>query len=161
MWLRFVVHVSGCGFWLHPAKRGLGLWCACLGTGFGLNPPILAGVWVVSVWVHFLASPCQSWRDCWVCVLLCAFCLYPANHGCSLWCVCSGADLGFPPPVLGAVWGVCVRVRVLYVPRLTSLGSSARVVGYGFRLRPANRGWGVGMCVFLCGFCLHPAGRVG
>ena len=110
-WLGSAVRVFECGFWLHPANPGWGLWCVCLGLGFAFTPPILAGVLGcvclcarsactppilagvcglgVCAWVRVLAAPRQSWLGC----------AYPANPGWGLWCVCLGTGFAFTPSV--------------------------------------------------------------
>ena len=146
------VCVFGLGFRLRPTTPGWGVGlcacsacsqpllatgarcgCACLGSGFGCAPPLLAGVlgcvcaplapshsWprvrgvVVCVWAPVPAAPRHSWLGCRA---VCLLRLHPATpgHGCAVW--------------------VCV-------------------FGLGFQLRPATPGWGVGLCA--CSACTHP-----
>ena len=128
-----------CALCLYPATPGwyLRLGCVCLGSGFGCNPPLLAGtVGCVCAFVGAFLVPRHSWLGCAVrlCVLGLGFRLRPATPG---WGV-----------------GVCVCVCVLapLVPRHSWLGRAVWVcvLGLGFRVRPATPGWGVGVCVCLC-----------
>ena len=132
--------------------------CVCSCAHSACTPPLLAGVCGVGVcaWARVLAAPCHSWLGCWgVCVLVCALRLYPATPGWGVrrGCVCLGSGLGCAPPLLAGVLGcVCVRVPAPLVPRHCWLGCAVwvRVLGLGFRLRPATPGWGVGVCACLC-----------
>ena len=111
--------------------------CACLGSGFGCAPPLLAGV-----------------LGC-VCVFVCALRLYSATPGWGVrcGCACLGFCFGCAPPLLAGVLGpVCVCVRAPLVSRQSWLGCVVWVCvpGLGFRLRLATPGWGVGVCVCFC-----------
>ena len=46
---------------------------------------------------------------------------------------------------------VCVRAPLVHRPSWLGCAALVRVLGLGFRLRPATPGWGVGVCVCLCG----------
>ena len=146
---------------LCPATPGWNVRCgrACVGSGFGCAPPLLAGVlrsvcvcvrtqfvppnswlgcavWVCMLWAGYqLCPPLLAWV--WgVCVFLCGFRLYNAtpDWGVCSGCVCSGS--GCPPPLLGGVH-VCVCVRAPLVPRHC-------------RLERALCGLGVAWHLFLC-----------
>ena len=75
-----------------------------------------------------------------------------------VWCLCWG--LGYVWARVAAAprhswlgcWGVCVFVPAPLVPRHSWLGCAAWVCvfGFGFPLRPATPGWGVGVCVCSC-----------
>ena len=144
------------------------------------------GLCVVGVcaWARVLAAPRHSWLGCWgVCVLVCELRLYPATAGLAVRCrcVCLGSGSGCAPPLLAGVLGcaclcarsactpqvlagvcgvgVCAWARVSAAPRHSWLGCAAWVcvLGLGFRLRPATRGWGVGVpCVVVCVLPLYP-----
>ena len=125
---------------LCPATPGWGVrcGCACLGSGFGCAPPLLAGV-----------------LGC-VCVFVCLLRLYPATPGWGARCgwVCLGSGFRCAPPLLAWVLGcVCVFVCLLRLyPATPGWGVRCGCVclGSGFRLRPATAGWGVGVCACLC-----------
>ena len=149
--------VLGCGFLsarsaCAPLIPGWGLWCVCLGSGFAFTPRILAGVLgsvclcaLPACTTPFLAGVCgvvvcgcirvrcasgQSSLRFWgVCVFVRALCLYPANPGWAVWCMCSGTGFSLSPPCLAGVCGVCVLVR--------------------FPFHPANPGQGVRRCRFV------------
>ena len=153
------VCVVGFRFQLRPATPGWGVGAyVCLCTRSECTPPLLAGVCGVDVcaWVRVSAAPCHSWLGCWgVCVVVCALRLYPATPGWGVRCgsVCLGSGFGAAPPTLFGVFGcVCVCVCTLLVPCHSWLACAVwmRVLGLGFRLRPATRGWGVGVCLCLC-----------
>ena len=161
-----------CVLRLYPATSGWGVWrgCACLGSGFGCAPPIVAGVLgCLCVRVPAPLVPRHSWLGCvvWVCVLGLRFRLRPATPGwgvgvcvCSCArsactppllaevcgvcvCVCLGSGFGCAPPFLaGALGCVCVCVRAPLVPRHSWLGCSVWVclLGLGFQLRSATPG---------------------
>ena len=147
------------GFRLRPATpgRGVGV-CVCLCALSACIPPLLAGLCAVGVcaWARVSAAPRHSWSGCsGVCVLLCALRLYSTTPGWDVrcGCVCLGSDFGCAPPLLAGVLGcVCVCVRSPFVPCHSWIGCAVwvRVLGLGFRLRPATPGWGVGVCVCLC-----------
>ena len=160
-WLRCAawVCVLWLGFRLRPATGGPGVGlCVCSCARSACTPPLLAGVWGVGVcalaWV--LAAPRHSWLGCWgVCVLVRPLRLYPATPGWGVRCacVCFGLGFGCTPPLLAGVSGcVCARAPAPLVPRHSWLGCAAWVcvLWLGFRLRPATRGWGVGLCVCSC-----------
>ena len=133
------VCVFGCALRLYSATPGWGVrcGCACLVSGFGCAPPLLARV-----------SGC-------VFVFVCALRLYPATPGWDVRCggVCLGSGCGCAPPLLAGVLGcVCVCVRAPLVRRHSWLGCAmwVCVLGLGFRVRPTIAGWVVGVCVCLC-----------
>ena len=119
------------------------VWRLCLGLGFAVTSPILAGVCGVCgyasvlactppllarvlwrcgyVWVRVSAALCHSWPGVGVCVCLCA--RFPCT-----------------PPLLAGVCGVavCAWARVSVAPRQPWLGR-----------------WG--LCVFWCTLRLYPA----
>ena len=107
------------------------------GLGFGLRP----------------ATPGLG---CWgVCVFMGAPRLSPATPGWAVWCgcVCLGSGLGCAPSLLAWVFGrLCPCALVACTPPLLA-GVALRmgVFGLGFGLRPATPGWGVGVCVCVCG----------
>ena len=148
--------------------------------GFGLAAPRHSwlGCWGVRVGVRAPPVPRHSWLGCgvWMCVLGLGFLLRPATPGwgvgvCGCWCARSpctprllagvlGVGVGVWARVLAAprqswlgFWGVHVCVRAPLVPRHSWLGCAAWVCvfGFGFRLRPATPGWGVGEYVWWCG----------
>ena len=165
---------------LFPATPGWGVRreFVCLGSGFGCAPPLLAGVLgCVCAGVRAPPVPRHSWLGfVWVCVFglgircappllagvlgclcpfVCVLPLYPATPGWGVrrGCVCLGSGLGCAPPLLTGLLGcVCARVRAQLVPRYSWLGCAVWVClfGLGFRLRPANPGWGVWVCSLLC-----------
>ena len=170
------VCVLVCVLPLYPATAGWGVrrWCACLVSGFGCAPPLLAGVFGCACWCvcspytpPFLAGVCgvgvcvgarawaaprHPWLWCWgVCVLVCVLPLYPATSGWGVrpGCVCLGSGFSCAPPLLAGVLGcVCAAVRAPPVPHHSWLGCALWVcaLGLGFLLRPATPGWGVGVC---------------
>ena len=169
----------GSGFGCDPPRLAGVLWCACLSVCSPCTPPLLAGARGVDVcvWVPVLAAPRHSWLGCWgVCVVVWALPLYPATPGWSVRCGggCLGSGFGCALPVLAAVcgagvcisagasapprhpwlgsWGVRVCVRAPLVPRLCWLECAAWVcvLEFGFQLRPATPGWGVGVWVCSC-----------
>ena len=161
------VCVLVCALRLYPATPGWGVRCACacLGSGLGCAPPLLAGVLgCVCVRVGGPPLPRHSWLGCavWVCVLGLWFRLRPATPGwgvgvCVCWCVRSSST----PPLLAGVCGVpvCVCVRAPLVPRHSWLGCAVWLCVFqpGFRLPSTTPGWGVGVCVFVCLLPLFPA----
>ena len=160
-WLGCVVWVCvfGLGFRLRPATPGWGVRvCVCLCAPSACTPPLLAEVCGVGVcaWSRVLTAPCQSCLGCWgVCVFVCALRLYPTtpSWGVRCVCVCLGVGSGCAPPLLaGPLASLCVCVRAPLVRRYSCLGCAVWVclLGFGFRLRPANPGWGVGVCLCLC-----------
>ena len=152
--------------------------CVCLGSGFGCAQPLVAGVsGCVCVRLPPPLAPRHSWLGsvlC-VCVFWLGFRLRPATRGLGVEvCVCSCArSVGTPPLLAGAcAVGVCALAWVSAAPRHSWLGcwvvcvlvcplrlyaatpgwdvQRGCVFGLGFRLRPATRGWGVGVCVCSC-----------
>ena len=109
------------------------VWCLCLGLGFAVTPPIVAGVSGACAWVQVLVSPHPSRLGFVVCAV-----------GLGFWRAPRHSWLGF--------WGVCGCVRAPPVPRHSWHGCAVWVfvLGLGFRQRPATPGWGVGVCVCLC-----------
>ena len=55
----------GSGFRGDSAISGRGPGCVCLGSGFGLAPSFLAGVFGACVWVCIFPAPCYFWLGCW------------------------------------------------------------------------------------------------
>ena len=149
----------GLGFRLRPATP---CWvvgfCVCLCARSACTPPLLAEVCDVGVcaWARVLAAPRHSWLGCLgVCVFVCELCLCPVTPGWALrcGCVCLGSGFGCaPPPLRGVLGCVCVCGRASLVPGHSWLGCAVwvRVLGFGFRLRPATPGWAVGGFVCLC-----------
>ena len=152
------VYVFGFVFRLRPATPGWGVgvcvwWCG----RSPCTPPLLAGVCGAGVGVSGSGFGCAPPLLAWV-------------LGCACWCACSPCT---PPPLAGVcgvgvrvwarvsaaprhTWLGCCGVRVCVcaplVPRHSWLGRAAWVcLGFGFRLRPATAGWGVGVCVWWCG----------
>ena len=128
------LHGTGClSAWAMDAVFPTVVWRLCLGLGFPVTPPILAGVLGGCAWVRFLASPLPSQLGLGVCTVWLGF-GFASCH----------SLLGF--------WGVRGCVRAPPVPRRFWLGDAVRVcvLGLGFRLRPATPGWGVGGCACLC-----------
>ena len=160
------VCVFALGLWLRPATPGWGVGvCVCCCACSSCTPPLLAGVCGLDVcaWARVSAARRHTWLGCWaLCVLVCALRLHPATPG---WgarcgCVCLGWGFGCAPRVLAGVLGcVCASVRAPLAPRHSWLGCAVWVCVFGlrFRLRPANPGWGAGVCVFVCLLPLYPA----
>ena len=123
---------------LYPATPGWDVRCrcVCLGSGFGCDSPLLAGVFgCVCVFVRAPLVPRHSWLGCavWVCVLALGFRLRPTTPhwgvgACVCFCLRSACTL----PLLAGVCGVGVCAWA------------------GIRLSPATPGWGVRVCVCLC-----------
>ena len=157
---------------LQPATPGLGACrgCACLGSGLGCTPPLLAGMLgCVCAGVGAPLAPRHSWLGCapWVCVFGLGFRLRPATPGWGVGvCVCSFACPPCTPPLLARVCsvGVCVLGRVSALPRHSWLGCwGVCVLVCVFLLYPASPGWGVRLgCVCLgSGFGCAPPLLVG
>ena len=153
------VSVFVCVLPLYPATPGRGVrcGCACLGSGFGCAPPLLAGVlgcvcarvraplvprhswlgyavWVLVFGLGFRLRPATPGWGVRVSVFVCVLPLYPATPGWGVrcGCVCFGSGFGCIPPLLAGVLGVCVLVCAL-------------------PLYPASAGWVVRCaCVCLC-----------
>ena len=126
---------------LVPRHSWLG--CACLGSGFGCTPPLLARVLGCACLCARSASPRHSWLGyaVWVCVLGLGLRLRPATPGWGVGvCVCLCARSACTPPLLAGVCGVgvCAWARVSAAPRHSWLGC-----------------WG--LCVFVCALRLYPA----
>ena len=137
--------------YLYPATPGWGVrWgCVCLGSGFGCNLPLLAGMLGgVSAGVGAPLAPRHSWlgRAPWMCVFGLGFRLRPATLGwgvglCACWCERSAST----PPLLAGVRdvGVCVWARVSAARRHSWLGCwGVCVLVWALRLHPATPGWG-------------------
>ena len=117
----------GLSFRLCPAISGWGSWCARLGLGSAVTPPLLAGVWGVGAWLRVLVALRFSWLLLVVCV--CGFgvsCTPPFLVwvlGCVVSCV---RPVPFPPPSAEAACGVGLRgscrCGVLSPPFLFSSG---------------------------------------
>ena len=125
----------------------------------------------VCAWAWVSAAPHHSWLGCWgVCVLVCAFCWYPATPGWGARCgwVCLGPGFGCAPPPLAGVLGcararsactppllagvccvgACAWARVWAVPRLSWLGCSGARVRALLVPRHSWLGcWGLRVCV--------------
>ena len=154
--------VGACaGAWVSaaPCHSWLGCWGVCvLVWALRLYPALLAGVCDLGVcaWARVSAAPRHSWLGCWgVCVLgPRSACAPPLLAGVCGVGVCVWAPVVAAPrhSWLGC-WGWRVCVRALLVPRHSWLECAVWVcvLGLGFRLRPATPGWGVGVCVCLCG----------
>ena len=146
------------GFRLRPATpgRGVGV-CVCLCACSACTPPLLAGVCSVGV-VLGLGSRLRPATPGWgggVCDCLCArpACTPPLSAGMCGVGVCVWARVSAAPR---RTWPGCCGVRVCVcaplVPRHSWLGRAVwACLGFGFRLRPATAGWGVGVCVWWCG----------
>ena len=156
VWL--CVLVLGLGLQLRPATPGWGVGiCVCLCACSVCTPPLLAGVCGLGVCAcaRVSAAPCHSWLGCWgVYLFVCTLRLYPAYPawGARLGCVCLGFGFGCAPPLLaGLLVSVCLPLRTPPVPCHSWLVCAmlVYVLGLGFRLRPANSGWGVRVCVCL------------
>ena len=141
-----------------PRLSWLACWvCLSLSARSACIPPLLARVCGVGVcaWARVSAAPRHSWLGRWgVCVFVCALRLYPATPGWGVagGRVCLGSGFSCAPPLpAGALGCVCVCVRALLVPRHSWLGCVVWVCvpWLAFRLRPANPGWAVGVCVCL------------
>ena len=160
------VFVLGLGFRLRPAIPGWGIGvCVCL-----LRAPLVprhswlgCAVWACVFALGLWLFPAFPGLGVGVCLFVCKLRLYPATPGWGVRCGCVrlGSGFGCAPPLLAGVLGcVCVCVRAPLVPRPSWLGCAAwvRVLGLGFRLRPATPGWGVGVCVCFCGrsSCVPP-----
>ena len=153
------VCVLGLRFWPRPATPG---WevavCVCCCVRSACFPPLLAGVCGASVCVsvRVSAAPRRSWLGCsGLFVLGCALRFYPASPGLGVRCGCVCVSLVFscaPPLLAGVLGSLCVCVRAPPVPRHFWPGCAlwVCVLGFGFRLRPATPGWGVGVCVCSC-----------
>ena len=95
-----------------------------------------------------------------MCVFVCVFCLYPANHGWGVWCGCVrlGAGFGCAPPFLAGVLGcVCLCARSDFTPpflaEVCGVGVSVRVLAFtcGLRCAPLFLAAAFWACVFVCG----------
>ena len=161
-WLGRVVCVCvfGLGFGLRPATPGRGVRVGvCWRARSACTLPLLAGVCGVGVcaWSRVLAVPRNSWLGCsGVCVFVCALRLYPATPcwGLRCVCVCLGSGFGCAPPLLaGGLASLCVCVRAPLVGQYSRLGCALWVCLLGLKLQlcPATPGWGVGVCMCLCG----------
>ena len=131
--------VRGFGFPGNPAIPDLGLGCACLGTGFGFAPQILAGV-APPILAGVLGRAC-----------LCARSGYTPS---SLPPLCGGGVCAWVRPSAVArhswlgCWGVCVCVCVCVLrlyPATPCSGSWCVCLGSGVRFHVANSGCGVGV----------------
>ena len=178
-----------CVLRLYPATPGLGVrcGCACLGSGFGCAPPLLAwmfGFACVLVCVLRLYPATPGWAAVGVCELGLGFLLRPAPPGwgvgvCVCLCACSACTLpllagvcgmgvslnsavGYAPPPLAGVLGcVCVCVRVPRVARHSWLGSVVCVcvcLGLGFGCAPPLLAR-MGVCVSVRARLVAPHSR--
>ena len=104
------------------------VWCLCLGFGFSVTPPLLAGVSGVCAWVRLLVSPHHSWLGFVVRAVGLGFWLAPRHFWLGFWgvfgcvrappvprhswrgvqrgCVCLGSGFGCAPPLLAWVRAV-------------------------------------------------------
>ena len=95
----------GLGFRLCPAISGWGSWCARLGLGSAVTPPLLAGVYGVCAWIRVLAALRHSWLGFVVCVCGFGFLLHPAFSG---WGVGACGLLRAPRPCPATPWWGCL-----------------------------------------------------
>ena len=174
---------------LYPATPcwGVRSGCMCLGSGFGCDPPLLAGMFgCVCAGVGAPPVPRHSWQGCavWLCVFGLGFGLRPAPPGwgvgvcvvvCVLppypatpcWgvrrgCVCLGSGFGCAPPLLAQVLGcVSAGVRAPLVPRNSWLGCAVWVCVPKELLpkgkRPGCLPTGTGKRAGLCVLCARRA----
>ena len=120
-WLGCVVWVCvlGLELRLRPTTPGWGVdGCDCLWARPACTPPILAELCGVGVcdWARDLAAPRYSWLGCWwVCVFVCALCVYPATPGWGVSLgVCAGARIPAAPRHSWLeFWAVCVFLCAL------------------------------------------------
>ena len=118
---------------------------------------------------RFQLRPAFPGWDVWVCVFVCAICLYPANAGWGSWCVCLCSGFCFHPANPRWGLGVCVGVcNVCLHPNSPGWGVRCGCVclGAGFGCAPLYIAgcWGVGVCVHapysppilagVCGVCM-------
>ena len=151
--------VLGFRFLLRPATPGWGVGvCVCLCVHSACTPRLLAGV--CGVRVYALAPDAAAPRHCClgcrgVCLLVCAFRLYPATLGWDELCACVffGSGTRLRPTTPGWGVGVCVLVCVLRsYPAPFLAGVCAVVVCAWARVSAAPRlswlgRWGVRVCV--------------
>ena len=116
---------------LSPSNPGWDLQRACLGTGFGFTPPILARVLG--------------------CVRLCACCTCTGTPGCPVRCIWSGPGFGFTPPILAGVLGcVCLCACSAWSPRFLAWVCGV-CVWVRFLASPCQSWLGCwGMCFCVC-----------
>ena len=170
----------GLGFGCAPPLLAGVLGCMCVPVRAPLVPRLSwlgCAVWVGALGLWPQLHPATPGWGVGVCV--CALCSYPATPGCSVRCglVCLGSGFGCALPLLAGLLGcVCVRLRAPPVPRHSWLGCAWVCFGSGFVcapplvawvcvgvlrlrfcLRPASRGLGAGVCVFVCSLRLSPA----
>ena len=132
--------------------------CVCFCARSACTPPLLARVGSVGMCFCAGASAAlrHSWLGCWsVCVLACAFCLYPVTPGSCVrcGCVCLGSGFGCAPPLQAGVLGcVCACLRAPLAARHFWLGCAVWVcvLWLGFQLRLATPGFVVVLSVCLC-----------
>ena len=133
------VCVFVCALRLYPATPGCSVRCAWVCSGSGLG-------WGVGVCVCICVRPA---------------CIPPLLAGVCGVGVCAWARVSAAPrhSWLGCWGSVCACVRAPLVPRHSWLQCAvwACVLGPGLWLGPASRGWGVGVCVFVCAIRLYPA----
>ena len=103
------------------------------------SPHSLLGCWGVIICVRAVPVPCQFWLELVVCLFgyrfcfhppnpgsgvlfVCALCLYAANPGLPVRCVCLGTGFCFTSPNLAGAFSVLVWARVLLPPCQSWLG---------------------------------------
>ena len=135
-----------------PRHSWLGCWAVCVLRLQAATPGHGCAVWVCVFGLGFRLGPATPGWGVGLC--LCSACTQPLlATGARCGCVCLGSGFGCAPPLVAGVLG-CVRA-----PRAPSHSWHVCAVwvcvfGLGFRLRPATRGWDVGLCV--CSACTQP-----
>ena len=152
-WLRCLgVCVFVCALRLYPATPSWGVrcGCACLGSGLGCAPSLLAGVLgCVCVCVRAPLVPRHSWLGCavWLWKFGLWFRLRPATRGPKVGvCVCLCAHSACTRPLLAGACAaaVCAGARVSAAPRHSRLGYwGLCMLVLALCLYPATPGWGV------------------
>ena len=112
------------GFGCAPPLLAGVLGCACLCARSACTPPLLAGLCVLGFGLRL--RPATPGWSVGVCMIVCALRLYPATPGWGVrcWCVCLGSGFGCAPPLLAGVCsvGVCGWARASAAPRHSWLG---------------------------------------